>query len=58
MIMKARTPSKAKAERNTEIDKKASKKSTRAKRTVTSLRHTQRAGSIRELVRDKGVLPL
>ena len=43
-----RTPSKAKAEEIQEIDKKASKEHEEARRTVTSLRHTQRAGNALE----------
>ena len=55
MIVASEHQAKLRQKEIQEIDKKASKKSTRRqRRTVTSLRHTQRAGNaLEKLVRDK-----
>ena len=54
MIVASEHQTKLRQKEIQEIDRKASKKSMRRRRRIaTSPRHTQRAGSIRELVRDK-----
>ena len=53
MIVASEHQAKLRQKEIQEIDKKASKEHEEARRTVTSLRHTQRAGNALELVRDK-----